>query len=185
MSENLPLMTEKEAMTHRVLLLVFPEFQLLDATGPADVFAAVDEHLPATGRPAYLLQAISLLGGLIASSSGLAMATQPLPEPQQLVGCTLLVAGGHGVQRALQQGQLTRWLGQAGPLAARCASVCTGAFLLAQAGLMTGRKMVTHWRYAELLQRLYRAWRSCMTACSSAMGPSTARLGLRRGWIFA
>ncbi|MGP0171569.1 GlxA family transcriptional regulator [Pseudomonas sp. NCHU5208] len=142
-------------MTHRVLLLVFPEFQLLDATGPADVFAAVDEHLPATGRPAYALQAISQQGGLIASSSGLAMATQPLPEPQQLVGCTLLVAGGYGVQRALQQGPLTRWLAEAGPLAARCASVCTGAFLLAQTGLMTGRKMVTHWRYAELLQRLY------------------------------
>ena len=65
-------------MTHRVLLLVFPEFQLLDATGPADVFAAVDEHLPAAGRPAYQLQAISPHGGLVVSSSGLSMATQPL-----------------------------------------------------------------------------------------------------------
>ncbi|SDQ02486.1 GlxA family transcriptional regulator [Ectopseudomonas guguanensis] len=142
-------------MTHRVLLLVFPDFQLLDATGPADVFAAVDEHLPAAGRPAYQLQAISPQGGLVVSSSGLSMATQPLPEPQELAGHTLLVAGGYGVQRALQQGQVARWLGAAGPLAARCASVCTGAFLLAQSGLMTGRKMVTHWRYAELLQRLH------------------------------
>lgn len=142
-------------MTHRVLLLVFPEFQLLDATGPADVFAAVDEHLSAAGRPAYRLEAISPEGGLVASSSGLSIATQPLPEPQELAGCTLLVAGGYGVQRAMQQGQVASWLAQAGPLAARCASVCTGAFLLAQAGLMTGRKVVTHWRYAELLQRLY------------------------------
>lgn len=142
-------------MTYRVLLLVFPAFQLLDATGPADVFAAVDEHLPAAGRPAYRLEAISPEGGLVASSSGLSIATQPLPEPQELAGCTLLVAGGYGVQRAMQQGQVARWLAQAGPLAARCASVCTGAFLLAQAGLMTGRKVVTHWRYAELLQRLY------------------------------
>lgn len=72
-----------------------------------------------------------------------------------LPGSTLLVAGGYGVQSALQQGQIARWLEEAGSLAARCASVCTGAFLLAQSGLMTGRKMVTHWRYAELLQRLY------------------------------
>lgn len=142
-------------MTHRVLLLVFPAFQLLDATGPADVFAAVDEHLSAAGRPAYRLEAISPEGGLVASSSGLSIATQPLPEPQELAGCTLLVAGGYGVQRAMHQGQVASWLAQAGPLAARCASVCTGAFLLAQAGLMTGRKVVTHWRYAELLQRLY------------------------------
>lgn len=144
-------------MTRRVLLLVFPEFQLLDATGPADVFAAVDEHLPAMARPAYQLQAISLDGGMVASSSGLALATQPLPEPQELADSTLLIAGGHGVQRALQQGHVAAWLGQAGPLAARCASVCTGAFLLAQTGLMSGRKVVTHWRYAELLQRLYPA----------------------------
>lgn len=144
-------------MTHRVLLLVFPEFQLLDATGPADVFAAVDEHLPAVARPAYQLQAVSWDGGMVASSSGLSIDTRPVPEPHDLAGCTLLVAGGYGVQRALQQGQIARWLEEAGSLAARCASVCTGSFLLAQSGLMTGRKMVTHWRYAELLQRLYPA----------------------------
>ena len=142
-------------MPHRILLLVFPEFQLLDATGPADVFAAVDEHLPVEGRPAYRLEAISPQGGLVASSSGLSIETQPLPEPQEVTDSTLLVAGGYGVQRALQQGHVARWLMRAGSQATRCASVCTGAFLLAQSGLMTGRKMVTHWRYAELLQRLY------------------------------
>lgn len=140
---------------HRVFLLVFPDFQLLDATGPADVFAAVDEHLPPASRPAYCLEAISPDGGLARSSTGLELATTALPDPQEVAGCTVLVAGGFGVQAAMQQGDVARWLAQAAPLAARCGSVCTGAFLLAQAGLLDGRPVVTHWRYAELLQRLF------------------------------
>lgn len=140
---------------HTVLLLVFPDFQLLDATGPADVFAAVDEHLPPAKRPAYRLEALSLAGGLVRSSTGLELATRALPEPEQAAGCTVLVAGGFGVQAALQQGDLARWLARAAPHATRCASVCTGAFLLAQAGLLDGRPVVTHWRYAQWLQRLF------------------------------
>ncbi|MCJ1883890.1 helix-turn-helix domain-containing protein [Pseudomonas sp. LA21] len=140
---------------HRVLLLVFPDFQLLDATGPADVFASVDEHLPPSARPAYRLEALSLAGGLVRSSTGLELATRPLPGPAEAAGCTVLVAGGHGVQAAMQQGGIASWLVQAAPFAARCASVCTGAFLVAQAGLLEGRPVVTHWRYAELLQRLF------------------------------
>lgn len=140
---------------HTVLLLVFPDFQLLDATGPADVFAAVDEHLPPAKRPAYRLEALSLAGGLVRSSTGLELATRALSEPEQAAGCTVLVAGGFGVQAALQQGDLARWLARAAPHATRCASVCTGAFLLAQAGLLDGRPVVTHWRYAQWLQRLF------------------------------
>lgn len=140
---------------HRVLLLVFPDFQLLDATGPADVFASVDEHLPPAARPAYRLEALSLAGGLVHSSTGLELTTRPLPGPAEAAGCTVLVAGGHGVQAAMQQGGIASWLVQAAPFAARCASVCTGAFLVAQAGLLEGRPVVTHWRYAELLQRLF------------------------------
>ncbi len=140
---------------HTVLLLVFPDFQLLDATGPADVFAAVDEHLPPASRPAYRLEALSPAGGLVRSSTGLELATRALPEPEQAAGCTVLVAGGFGVQAALQQGDLARWLARAALHATRCASVCTGAFLLAQAGLLDGRPVVTHWRYAQWLQRLF------------------------------
>jgi transcriptional regulator GlxA family with amidase domain len=140
---------------HRVLLLVFPGFQLLDATGPAEVFAAVDEQLPPRARPAYALQAISPGGGMVRSSTGLGLASLALPDPLEVAGCTLLVAGGFGVQTAMQQGEIARWLAQAAPYAVRCCSVCTGAFLLAQAGLLEGRSVVTHWRYTELLQRLF------------------------------
>ncbi|BAN50625.1 GlxA family transcriptional regulator [Metapseudomonas resinovorans] len=143
------------AQPHRVLLLVFPDFQLLDASGPAEVFAAVTEHLPRAAGAAYVLQGISAEGGLVRSSTGLELMSEALPEPADLAGSTLLVAGGYGVQRAMGQGRLARWLKEAVPRVARCGSVCTGAFLLAQAGLLDGRPVVTHWKYAPLLQRLF------------------------------
>ncbi|WP_103103059.1 helix-turn-helix domain-containing protein [Pseudomonas sp. LFM046] len=142
------------ASPHRVVLLVFPGFQLLDATGPAEVFAAVGEHLPPTACT-YVLQSVSPGGGLVRSSAGLELLTETLPDPASLAGCTLLVAGGYGVQQAMGQGVLARWLKEAAAHAARCGSVCTGAFLLAQAGVLDGRPVVTHWKYAALLQRLF------------------------------
>ena len=138
---------------HQVALVVFPDFQLLDATGPAEVFAAASEALPK--GEGYALRLLSPEGGLVRSSTGLALMTEPLPAADELAGATLLVAGGHGVQRAMGGGALARWLAAVAPAAARCGSVCTGAFLLAQAGLLDGRPVVTHWRYAELLQRLF------------------------------
>ncbi|MDH4611607.1 GlxA family transcriptional regulator [Pseudomonas sp. BN102] len=143
------------AEPHRVVLLVFPGFQLLDATGPAEVFAAVGEHLPRDAGAAYVLQSISVDGGLVRSSAGLELQSQALPEPASLSDCTLLVAGGYGVQQAMGQGALVCWLKDAAPHVLRCGSVCTGAFLLAQAGLLDGRPVVTHWRYTALLQRLF------------------------------
>lgn len=137
---------------HSVILLIFPDFQLLDASGPADVFASVAEHQPGA---AYALRAVSPEGGLVRSSTGLELMSEALPEPASLVGCTLLVAGGYGVQKVLAQGRLAAWLRDAAPHVRRCGAICTGAFLLAQAGLLDGRPVVTHWRYAALLQRLF------------------------------
>ncbi|MCP8465445.1 helix-turn-helix domain-containing protein [Pseudomonas sp. ZM23] len=142
--------------THRVLLVIFADFQLLDATGPAEVFAAVAEHLPLRGdHVGYRLQAVSPDGGLMRSSTGLELMTEALPEPPSVAGCTVLVAGGYGVQKAMSQGALARWLAAVEPHALRCGAICTGAFLLAQAGLLEGRPVVTHWRYAALLQRMF------------------------------
>ena len=137
---------------HPVILLIFPDFQLLDASGPADVFASVAEHQPGA---AYALRAVSPEGGLVRSSTGLELMSEALPEPASLVGCTLLVAGGYGVQKVLAQGRLAAWLRDAAAHVSRCGAICTGAFLLAQAGLLDGRPVVTHWRYAALLRRLF------------------------------
>ncbi|WP_374978972.1 helix-turn-helix domain-containing protein [Pseudomonas solani] len=144
-----------ESPPHLVVLLVFTDFQLLDASGPADVFAAVGEHLPGGRAAPYRLRTVAPEAGLVASSTGLQLQAEALPPPSELVGCTLLVAGGHGVQRAMGAEGLVRWLAEVAQVARRCCSVCTGAFLLARAGLLDGRQVVTHWRYAALLQRLF------------------------------
>ncbi|WMR31287.1 GlxA family transcriptional regulator, partial [Metapseudomonas otitidis] len=75
---------------HQVALVVFPDFQLLDATGPAEVFAAASEALPK--GEGYALRLLSPEGGLVRSSTGLALMTEPLPAADELAGATLLVA---------------------------------------------------------------------------------------------
>jgi len=142
-------------VTRSVVLVVFADFQLLDATGPAEVFAAAGEQFPSSAVPPYVLRTVSVSGGLVRSSTGLELHSEPLPEPASLSGCTVLVAGGHGVQQAMAAGHLARWLAQVALVCERCCSVCTGAFLLAQAGVLEGRQVVTHWRYAGLLARLF------------------------------
>lgn len=168
---------------HQVALVVFPDFQLLDATGPAEVFAAASEALPK--GEGYALRLLSPEGGLVRSSTGLALMTEALPAADELAGATLLVAGGHGVQRAMGGGALARWLAAVAPAAERCGSVCTGAFLLAQAGLLDGRPVVTHWRYAELLQRLFPRLQVLQGPSSWRRAVSTARPASRRAWTCA
>lgn len=160
---KLPLPTHADLQD--VLLLVFDNFQLLDASGPLEVFAVVNDRLAVDGLPPrYRLRLVSQHGGEVRASAGVVLLTEPLPAVTQLVGATLLVAGGFGVMQALAGGQLAAWLRQAAEPLARCCSVCTGVFLLGQAGLLDGRKAVTHWRYVELLQRSFAQIEVCADA---------------------
>ena len=151
-------------MSETLAFIIFPGFQLLDLSGPVEVFSSAN---PERGEPRYEVRVLAERAGLVTSSSGLALQAEALPEPQSLAGASLLVVGGPGVQAALQQGRLAGWLRDTAPLARRCASVCTGAFLLAQAGLLDERRALTHWRFAPLLQRL---------CCCVAAGPQRLAL---------
>jgi transcriptional regulator GlxA family with amidase domain len=82
---------------------------------------------------------------LVTASAGLGLATQELPAPHLPVD-TLIVAGGSGVYAACENGALVGWIKARSKAARRIASVCSGAFLLATAGLLDGRRAVTHWR---------------------------------------
>ncbi|HEX8613755.1 MAG TPA: helix-turn-helix domain-containing protein [Telluria sp.] len=145
-----------------IWLLVFPGFALLDATGPAQVFgSANDEARDAHLAQSYRIRMIAPGGGPVASSCGVTVLTEPLPAAgRNLAGSTLIVSGGHGIEMAgdgANELAMSRWVMRAAGRVARCCAVCTGAFVLARAGLLDGRRAVTHWRDAALLQAQFPA----------------------------
>lgn len=136
-------------MTRRIAFLVFPAFQILDLTGPLAAFElAGRDRAPSP----YRLDVLSETGGLVQSSAGLGVMTQPLGRARY---DTVIVAGGQGTYAAVQSKALLAFLRAAAGRARRVTSVCSGAFLLAAAGLLEGRRATTHWQRAALLQRLY------------------------------
>lgn len=143
---------------HAVHILVFPRFQLLDAAGPAQVFASANDELARAGQaPAYAITVNSVDGGVVTSTAGLSLDSQPLPAPAHLHDATLLVAGGHGVVDAMRHATILEWLRTAEPPTRRCCSVCTGAFVLAASGLLDGRQVATHWDAAARLAQHFPA----------------------------
>jgi transcriptional regulator GlxA family with amidase domain len=142
-----------------VEVLAFPGVQLLDVTGPLQVFASANEHVAeAGGTPPYLLRVVAKSGQGVTASAGLGIATQPLPRIGERLD-TLLVAGGPGVETASSDPVLVDWLRRRANKARRVASVCTGAFLLAASGALDGRRAVTHWSYCADLARRFPAVR--------------------------
>ena len=131
----------------RIVFVVFDGFQSLDLAGPYEVF----QH---AGRRSggYHCQVVASRTGLVPSASGLPVHAAHDPAGTQAAGIdTLVVAGGPGVDRARQDPALVSWVAAAGAHARRVTSVCSGVFLLAAAGLVTGRRVTTHWsREAQL-----------------------------------
>ena len=134
----------------QIWLVLYPDANLLDIAGPLQVFATASEQAP---EPCYEIRVFSRDGGLVRTSCGVELASEPLSAAGDPGGVTLMVAGGHGSDQAMYDGVLTGWLRETGPRAERTASVCTGAFLLAEAGLLSGRRAGTHWDYCERLAR--------------------------------
>ncbi len=130
---------------------MFPDVQLLDVTGPFQVLATANQTLKKDGRPpAYALKVVAAQPGAIASSAGLSLMAEKLPPADAPID-TLIVAGGAGVLAACDDTALLAWIRARDRVTRRTASVCSGAFLLASAGLLDGRQATTHWsRCAEL-----------------------------------
>jgi transcriptional regulator GlxA family with amidase domain len=135
-------------------VVAFDNVQLLDVAGPLQAFATANDLARRDGAaPPYRLAVVAAGGPNVATSSGLALVVSALP-PATAELDTLIVAGGYGVNAACADPALVGWLRERAGRARRLASVCSGAFLLAAAGLLTGRRVATHWtRCAELARR--------------------------------
>jgi transcriptional regulator GlxA family with amidase domain len=140
----------------RIAFVVFDDFQSLDLTGPYEVFAGANEHERSAGRPApYELSVVTERPGPVRTSTGLTMLVEH-PLPSHPVD-TIVVVGGAGAQRARHDEPLLHWLRDASLRARRTCSVCSGAFVLAGAGLLSGRRVTTHWSRADQLALDYPA----------------------------
>jgi transcriptional regulator GlxA family with amidase domain len=136
---------------HRVVILAYEGCQLLDVTGPAAVFGAANES---RAQPFYDLSIVSPDGGAVTSTAGVAIQSRKIGGQPD----TLLVAGGsRGLKAAMTRDDLRRWLRTVAPKAKRFGSVCTGAFVLAAAGLLDGKRVATHWSSCERLARTFPA----------------------------
>jgi transcriptional regulator GlxA family with amidase domain len=140
----------------RVVVVTFPDFQLLDVTGPWEVFGRTTRWLREQGLVGgYALELAAALRGSVTSSSGLALSAQkPLAAVRGALD-TLVVAGGVGTKRAIADGRVVAFARSAAARARRVASVCTGAFVLAEAGLLDGRRATTHWAACARLAARY------------------------------
>ncbi len=139
----------ERTLTRPVVFVVFPGALLLDLSGPLEAFNLSCELSSRTAQP-YSLRVASVEGGLIKTSSGVEVMTRTLDDLGSID--TLVVVGGPGVHAAARDLRLVRWLAARAPSVRRLCSVCTGAFVLAAAGQLQGRRAVTHWGSCTLLQ---------------------------------
>ena len=129
-------------------MLAYPEVQVLDVMGPLEVFSRTSRWLRDHGKRrnhAYRVEIIGLKRGAFRASSGLRLyADHRFDEVGRGID-TLLIAGGVGSERYRAHPPLLRWIRRQAGFVRRLASVCTGAFFLAEAGLLKGRRATTHW----------------------------------------
>ena len=140
----------------RIEILAFDDVQLLDVAGPLQVFASANEVAQDEGRARPYELVVVAERPSVTASAGLGLAVHGLSKSKAPLD-TLIVAGGFGVDAACENAALIRWIEARAAAARRVASVCSGAFLLAAAGLLDNRRAVTHWqRCAEFARRFPR-----------------------------
>lgn len=150
---------------NRVIIVTFDGAQSLDVTGPAEVFATASrvrslaEGTTAAAARLYDVQVASVGGGLRTTTAGVRIETRDLVSVRPRASDVVIVAGGEaaGVRAAAGDAKLLAWVAHAHATARVMASVCSGAFVLAAAGILDGRRATTHWSACEQLTKLFPA----------------------------
>ncbi|MCX5193364.1 GlxA family transcriptional regulator [Streptomyces sp. NBC_00249] len=139
--------------SRNVLVVLYDGVQSLDVTGPVEVFSGAGR---CPGVDGYTIRTVSPAGAPVRTSSGLTLVPDgALESARPGPGTTLLVPGGR--HSGDFEPRLTAWLRAYGGRAGRLVAVCTGGLLLAEAGLLDGRRATTHWNACEQMARDYPA----------------------------
>jgi transcriptional regulator GlxA family with amidase domain len=139
------------APARRAVIAVFPDVQTLDAVGPLEVFNGAGRMV----EDAYSIEIAGPSREPLRSSSGLTIIPDRAFSEVRGAIDTLVVAGGAGTLKIADDPAFIAWLGRAAKRSRRVASVCTGSFLLAKAGLLDGRRATTHWASCWKLAERY------------------------------
>ncbi len=149
---------QAHAVPRRISLVAYPDFETLDVTGPFSVFAGTARWLrevQGVKNETYIVEVLGAEVGLLRASGGLGVMVDRSFRTIRDGIDTLLVAGGPGTRRAVQDNELLAWLRRIAPRVRRLGAVCTGSFILAKAGLLDGKRATTHWAWGAELARRY------------------------------
>jgi transcriptional regulator GlxA family with amidase domain len=135
-----------------VAFLIYPDLQVLDLTGPLEVFALANRL---SEQDLYRTEVVAATAGPTPASCGLDVVAHRSVRTATGPYDTVVVAGGLGTAEAARDSRLINWLCRTAPTTRRMTAVCSGAFLLAQAGLLDGRRATTHWSACDTLERLF------------------------------
>lgn len=143
-------------MPRNVLFVAYPDVSLLDLAGPQTVFWAAANYARARGMAGYRCHTVSLAGGKVTSVEGTTMESVSLESFDLRLVDTVIVPGSPTIlEVAKNSTALIDWLNHASGKVRRVASVCSGAFLLAFAGLLDGKRATTHWAMLERFRELF------------------------------
>jgi len=146
--------TSRARRAHHVVMLAYPDVQVLDVTGPLEVFGRAARWIRDHGLSRELVYHVEIVApraGAFRSSSGLRLVAERAYRSVRSAD-TLLVAGGVGHAAAKADGKLLKWLCAMSGKVARLGSICNGALILAASGLLQGRRATTHWAFLRELQ---------------------------------
>lgn len=145
---------EHKASPRQIVVMAYEGAQLLSLAGPCEAFSATNTALAARHQPAaYAIAIASPRGGIVRTAAGVEINTRPFDSFDATMPDTLIVPGGSGIRAVMADTRSLDWLRSKAVSARRLAAFGGGTFILAAAGLLSGHRCVTHWRFEDDLER--------------------------------